>query len=389
MSKTYYADLHVHIGQTKQGNAVKISASNNLTVRNIFDFAKSVKGIDLIGIIDAHSPEVLTEFDQMVKTKEIIELNGGGLSNGEVTVLLGSEIEIYDSYCSGPIHVLIYFPTIEKMKQFTRWYQKYVKNPHLSSQRIYIDGMSFQHKVKQLGGLFVPAHVFTPFKSLYGKGVQSSLREVFDPNLIDAIELGLSSDTGMAEVISELQHYPFLTNSDAHSLENIGREYQKMLLSERSFRGLEQALALKHGKVICNYGLNPKLGKYYETKCRQCGGISQSLNQCHQCGSNKVIKGVSRRIKEIEQSQGQSPSLVERPPYIHQVPLKYVPGLGPKMLSKLRKHLHHDMYIIHEAAKEDLNQFVSSNVARQIIQLRKGELQVVPGGAGQYGKVEK
>ncbi|GEN45217.1 endonuclease Q family protein [Alkalibacillus haloalkaliphilus] len=389
MTKTYYADLHVHIGQTKQGNAVKISASNNLTVRNIFDFAKNVKGIDLIGIIDAHSPEVLTEFDQMVKNKEIIELDGGGLSNGEVTVLLGSEIEIYDSFCSGPIHVLCYFPTIEKVKQFAQWYQRHVKNPHLSSQRIYMDGISLQHKVKQFDGLFIPAHVFTPFKSLYGKGVKSSLKEVFDPDLIDAIELGLSSDTGMAQVISELQHYPFLTNSDAHSLENIGREYQKLLLSERSFTGVVQALASKQGKVVCNYGLNPKLGKYYETKCRQCGQINQSLNQCHQCGSNKVIKGVSRRIKEIELSQEQSPSIVERPPYIHQVPLKYVPGLGPKMLSKLRKQLHHDMYIIHEAAEEDLIQLVSTQVARQIIQLRKGELQVVPGGAGQYGKVEK
>ncbi|MDQ0350919.1 uncharacterized protein (TIGR00375 family) [Alkalibacillus filiformis] len=389
MSKTYYADLHVHIGQTKQGNAVKISASNNLTVRNIFEFAKNVKGIDLIGLIDTHSPEVLTEFDEMIKNKEIAELEGGGLSNGEVTVLLGSEIEVYDSFCSGPIHVLCYFPTLEKMKQFTHWYQKYVKNPHLSSQRIYIDGVSLQHKVKQLDGLFVPAHVFTPFKSLYGKGVKSSLKEVFDPSLIDAIELGLSSDTAMAQVISELQYYPFLTNSDAHSLENIGREYQKLLLSERSFRGLAQALAFNQGKLVCNYGLNPKLGKYYETKCRQCGSISQSLSHCHWCGSNKIIKGVSRRINEIEQSQGRTSSIVERPPYIHQVPLKYVPGLGPKMLAKLRKYLHHDMYIIHEATEEDLNQLVSSNVARQIIQLRKGELQVVPGGAGQYGKVEK
>ena len=80
----------------------------------------------------------------------------------------------------------------------------HVKNITLSSQRIYCDGRTLQKTVKSLGGLFIPAHVFTPFKSLYGKGVRSSLTEVFDPELIDAIELGLSSDTEMVKDIEEL-----------------------------------------------------------------------------------------------------------------------------------------------------------------------------------------
>lgn len=73
--------------------------------------------------------------------------------------------------------------------------------------------------MKAFEGLFIPAHVFTPFKSLYGKGVKTSLLEVFNPDLIDGVELGLSSDTSMADTIHELQPYTFLTNSDAHSLE--------------------------------------------------------------------------------------------------------------------------------------------------------------------------
>lgn len=108
---------------------------------------------------------------------------------------------------------------------------QHMKNIHLSSQRIYCDGRTLQQKVYELGGLFIPAHVFTPFKSLFGKGVQRSLTEVFDPKMIDAIELGLSSDTMMVNQIKELQAYTFVSNSDAHSLGKIAREYQKLRLA--------------------------------------------------------------------------------------------------------------------------------------------------------------
>src|SRR5690625_5784853 len=94
-----------------------------------------------------------------------------------------------------------------------------MQNLTLRSKRYYRTVKDFQYKVKELGGIFIPAHVFTPFKSLYGKGVKKSLKEVLDPDLIDGIELGLSSDTMMADQILELHDYCFLSNSDAHSLD--------------------------------------------------------------------------------------------------------------------------------------------------------------------------
>lgn len=95
--------------------------------------------------------------------------------------------------------------------------------------------------MKELQGLFIPAHIFTPFKSLYGKGVKKSLSEVFDPAQIDAVELGLSSDTDMVRNIEEIKSYPFLTNSDAHSLEKIAREYNALQLKEATFKEFEKA----------------------------------------------------------------------------------------------------------------------------------------------------
>ncbi len=272
------------------------------------------------------------------------------------------------------------------MKRFSNWYQQFVKNPTLSSQRMYIQAQELQKQVKAFEGLFIPAHVFTPFKSLYGKGVKTSLLEVFNPDLIDGVELGLSSDTSMADTIHELQPYTFLTNSDAHSLEKIGREYQKLRLEAPTFHELKLALnEFKGREVIANYGMNPLLGKYYTTICRGCHQRIEYTKICPNCGSKKVIKGVSERIKEISATQGASNR--KRPPYVHQVPLEYIPGLGPKTLEKLRDVLHHDMYIIHKATYEEIKSHSQKQLAERILQLRRGELHINPGGGGTYGSV--
>src|SRR5690625_2432888 len=135
-----------------------------------------------------------------------------------------------------------------------------MKNITLSSQRYYGTAKDLQYKVKELDGLFIPAHVFTPFKSLYGKGVKKSLQEVLDPDLVDGIELGLSSDTYMADQIKELHDYTFLTNSDSHSLAKIGREYQQITMLEPSFEEFYYALhKVKGRRIKANYGMDPKL----------------------------------------------------------------------------------------------------------------------------------
>src|SRR5690606_31932063 len=169
----------------------------------------------------------------------------GGLRFKNVTLILGSELEIYDENCKGPIHVLAFMPTIEKMKEFTVWLSERMKNITLSSQRIYVGARELQSKVKELTGIFIPAHVFTPYKSMYGRGVKQSLTEVFDENLIDGIELGLSSNTDMADQIIELHQFTFVSNSDAHSLPKIAREYQIIKMQEPTFEELRLALHQK------------------------------------------------------------------------------------------------------------------------------------------------
>src|SRR5699024_465629 len=225
MLQQYFVDLHIHIGRDIYGKPVKITASKNLTLTNVLIEASRRKGIDMVGVIDCQSPAVQAEIIQLIKDNRAKELQEGGIRFENVTLILGAEIEVYDENCQGPIHVLCYFPTLDKMMAFSEWLKPRMKNISLSSQRYYGLATQLQEKVKQLHGLFIPAHVFTPFKSVYGKGVKHSLTEILDGSLIDAIELGLSSDTMMADQIKELHPFTFVTNSDSHSLAKIGREY--------------------------------------------------------------------------------------------------------------------------------------------------------------------
>src|SRR5699024_11517541 len=125
-------------------------------------------------------------------------------------------------------------------KEFTGWLKDKMKNISLSSQRYYGTAVALQKKVKELDGLFIPAHIFTPFKSSYGKGVKQSLSEEFDMNLIDAVEFGLSTDLDMSDQITELHSYAYVTNSHSHSLAKIAREYQKYKLASLSLNEVKK-----------------------------------------------------------------------------------------------------------------------------------------------------
>ena len=386
MMHEYYTDLHIHIGRTMTGKPVKITGAKSLTFTNIIEHARNEKGLNMIGIIDCHSPEVILEIEQLIDTGDVIQHLDGGLMFGDLTIIPGSEIEIYDDNCQGPIHVLCFFPGLSEMKDFSNWLSRHMKNVTLSSQRIYATGLDLQKKVKELNGLFIPAHVFTPFKSLYGKGVKHSLTEVFNKEQIDAIELGLSSDTIMADQIRELHDYAFITNSDAHSLKKIAREYQVFSMSEPTFLELEKALKGIDGrKVKANYGLDPLLGKYHGTTCAQCFEPAEPTSlTCSNCGSTKFVKGVADRIAELKTA---SSSPANRPPYIHQVPLEFIPGLGPKMLEKLLNHFGTEMAILHQVPLEKLSEIIPHKTAELIVKAREGKLNLTAGGGGKYGKI--
>jgi uncharacterized protein (TIGR00375 family) len=390
-----FADLHLHIGSTGSGQPVKISASRELTFRNIAHEASYRKGIHLLGVIDTHSPGVQADIAGLLESGEMEEVKGGGIRYRDTTLLLGSEIEIKEAG-RGPAHYLVYLRTYDEMRSFTEWMSRSMRNVNLSSQRLYVTGRELQEEVKRRGGLFIPAHIFTPHKSMFGSSTDR-IGEVLDPELIDAVELGLSSDTEMAGLIPELDAYPFLTNSDAHSLAKIGREYNELVLAEPSFDEFRLALRGQEGRgIAANYGLNPKLGKYHRTHCLACGstleaGDPASVERCPLCGSPKLVRGVMDRIREIGVSAGRTEPVVsgERPPYVYQVPLEFVPGVGIATLNRMIARFGTEMQVLHRASREELAEVAGADTANRIVLAREGKLGVIAGGGGAYGKVEK
>ncbi len=389
---TVYADLHLHIGSTEAGEPVKISASRNLTFRNLAHEASARKGIRLLGVIDAHSPGVQADIAGLLERGEMEEAPGGGIRYRDTTVLLGSEIEVKEPG-TGPAHYLIYLPAFDAMRSFTGWMSRHMRNVRLSSQRIYVSGRALQEETKSRGGLFVPAHIFTPHKSLYGSSADR-LSDVLDPELVDAVELGLSADTAMASRIPELDRYPFLTDSDAHSLAKIGREYNELRLAEPSFAEFAMALKGQAGRrILTNYGLNPKLGKYHRTHCHSCGTTSESDDdeeRCPLCGNARRVGGVADRIRQLGAMAGRAEPKLDpkRPPYVYQVPLEFVPGIGRKLLDKLLDRFGTEMAVLHRAAAQELADTVGPEAASRIVQAREGTLELQAGGGGRYGKVK-
>lgn len=384
-----YTDLHIHIGRTSRGEAVKISGSRDLTFENIAREASERKGIHLLGVIDCHSPVVQMDIEQLLENGTMSEIDGGGIAYQDTTILLGTELELREPGMR-EFHMLAYFRDLKTMKSFTDWMKRYMKNVNLSSQRVYVPALEMQSEIKARGGLIVPAHVFTPHKGIYGSTVPR-MSDVLDTRLVDAVELGLSSDSSMASYIRELDHVPFLTNSDAHSLGKIAREYNELQVAAPSFDEFSMALKGEAGRSItANYGLNPRLGKYHRTYCAECASIMDeqvmSAEHCPHCGSLKLVQGVLDRILAI--SDRERPDVpASRPVYHYQVPLEFIPGLGKAKLRQLLGHFGTEMNVIHRTREEELASVVGPVLAGLIVAARNGQLQLSSGGGGTYGKV--
>ena len=391
-----YADLHVHIGRSENNKPIKITAAKSLNFANIAKECVERKGINLVGIIDCASPYVIEDIENFLKTGEAYEISDGGIIyKDKVCIILGSEIEtaeINDEGHTGSAHNLCYFPTLEDIKKFSKEMSNHIKNITLSSQRADISAYELIDIVKKYNGILIPAHCFTPHKSFYGN-CTDSLKKIFKEKFDDipAIELGLSADTFLADQISELENKTFLTNSDAHSLPRIAREYNKIQLGGISFKEFLMALKNENGrKILANYGLDPKLGKYHRTYCEVCDKRipgDAPVIKCDTCDSKNITMGVYDRI-EIIKDKKQSKSPENRPEYIYQIPLTFIPGLGSKTIDKLLDQFGTEMTILHKLSDDDIEAAVGEKIARYIINARDGKMHIVEGGGGVYGKVE-
>ena len=401
----FFCDLHIHIGRASDGQPVKITASDSLNFSSIAREAAGRKGLDLIGIIDCASPSVIKDIETALQSGEMTRLTEGGLQYQDLVIIPGAEVESREDN-GGQAHYLAYFPSVEILKEFSTIMDQYITNINLSSQVTGLTGSELFTIVDGLGGIFMPAHAFTPHKSFYGS-CATRFTEVFSPeewSRIPALELGLSADSSLAAHLQELEDKTFLSNSDAHSLPKIAREYNKIAMKELNFEEFRLAVNREQGRrVVENYGLDPRLGKYHRSFCPDCqqsfSGAEVVLT-CPQCGLEDLVVGVRDRVLEIagnDQTAGGATGKEETAPgndnwqqkqsYTYQVPLLDIPGIGTKTLEKLLAEFGTEMAVLHEADKSGLTAVVKEKLTARIIRARNGHSKIKSGGGGTYGQV--
>lgn len=392
MLEEYFADLHIHIGSGKNGEPVKITASRRLNFANIAKEAAEKKGLDIVGIIDAASPVVLKDIEDMLVKGEMVELPEGGFSyQNKLVIIPGAEVESREEN-GGQAHYLAFFPHLNEIREFSEIMKQYITNINLSSQAARLNGSELLQLVTSTGGILIPAHAFTPHKSFYGRSFKS-YGEVFSPEEweeIPAVELGLSADSFMADYLPELGQKVFLSNSDAHSLGKIAREYNKVLMADLNYKELVKALRREDGRrITANYGLDPRLGKYHRSYCTVCEKSFYDRDpviRCPLCSGENIVMGVKDRLLMIS-PEGRSNSPDWRPPYIHQIPLNDVPGIGPKTMERLLEEFGTEMDVLHSVNVEEITRCIGERMAAGIDRARSGRAEIKPGGGGIYGKV--
>jgi uncharacterized protein (TIGR00375 family) len=409
--RTVFADLHIHIGRTfggriaeladsardalaparRAGQPVKITAARDLTFANIARECAHRKGIEMAGVVDCASPLVMRDIQALISAGEMVEIPAGGLRfRDKTTIILACELETTeaDGSCA---HYISYLPSLAELRQFSRIMGSLVTNLDLSSQRCRLPAQKLWEITHSCGGVFIPAHSFTPHKGVYGSCVRR-LSDLFDDRAlaaIPALELGLSADSFMADRLAEVADKTLLTNSDAHSLPKIAREYNVLEIEEPTYQELLRALRREGGrKVTANFGLDPRLGKYHRTFCPRCERIETQpppALSCPACGSSDVVKGVLDRVAEIADYPEPRPP-AHRPPYRYQVPLQFLPTLGPVALGKLLNRFGTEMAVLHQVEAAQLTQVVGRKRADLIIAAREGVLPLKAGGGGHYGR---
>lgn len=298
--------------------------------------------------------------------------------------------------------------------------------------------------------LVIPAHVWTPWFSLYGSNSGfDSIEECFGEfaESIYAIETGLSSDPAMNWRIEELDNRSIVSFSDAHSGPKLGREATVFEVEEGelSYESIRQAIAagpvarhLHRAPPVNKLGapameahrrappaphiaytieFYPEEGKYHYTGHRDCR-VKQSPEEtkelgttCPVCGK-KLTLGVMHRVEELASRGAIEPEVKVgeagvnfyhhpqggRPPFASLVPLHEIlaealeAGVGTQTVAdeynKLVSHFGGEFAVLLKAPLEELASVGGEKVAEGIRRVRSGKIAVDPGFDGVFGQVK-
>jgi uncharacterized protein (TIGR00375 family) len=395
-------DLHLHSKWSR-------ACSKDLILPNIAKACER-KGIGLVGTSDALHPAWREDIGCQ------LEDAGEGtfiLKDGSSPTHFLISTEIACIYKRGGkvrrVHHVLLFPSIVALDRFYAALAD--KGCNLRSDGRPIVGIDSEELFKMLleadeRCLLIPAHAWTPWFSIFGsKSGFDAIEECFGPlaDRIFAIETGLSSDPRMNWRVSRLDGVFLVSDSDAHSCDNLGREANVFDMSRPSYDQLHRILSTRDTKgFIETIEFFPEEGKYHVDGHASCSfwcepeQTKKMGGLCPTCGRPLTI-GVLNRVSEL----ADRPPGVERPPrsvpFRSIVPLAELVGsaLGvgkkSKAVSRVVDALHaagwSEFSILLDVPGVELRRAASEHVVEAILAMRAGQVEVRPGYDGVYGSI--
>jgi len=240
----FKADLHTHTVLSPCGDL-------EMSPRNIVARA-SDKGLHILGITDHNSTRQCQVLQEAAKPYNLLVLTGAEVTSKEEA------------------HCLAFFETHEQLAEFQLYLDEHLPNiPNdpdkfgyqvvvnleddilYQEERLLISAIDqnvnqISQKVRELNGLFIPAHVNRGRNSLIGQ-----LGFVPFDLSFDALEL--SKHITYEQFIkkqSYLEGNTFIQSSDAHFIEDIGTAYTHFYMEEASFEEIRLALHNKQGRKV-------------------------------------------------------------------------------------------------------------------------------------------
>lgn len=404
----FIADLHIHSHYSR-------ATSRNLNPENLVIWAQK-KGINVVGTGDLTHPGWMSELHE-----KLVEA-GNNLYSLSPDILGTLESEIPDScrnstkfMLSGEIsciykkdgktrktHHLVLMPDFDSAIKLNK---KLDRIGNISSDGRPILGLDSRILLEMVletsdNAFFIPAHIWTPWFSVFGsKSGFDSIEECFEdltPH-IHALETGLSSDPPMNRLISSLDDYLLISNSDAHSPAKLGRE-ANMFDTELDYHRMIEVMTTKDG-FIGTIEFYPEEGKYHLDGHRKCH-VKLSPKEtgeydgiCPSCGKPLTI-GVFHRVAEL--ADREEPKLIKE--FISLIPLNEILseilGCGPAtktvgtQYELLLSSLGPELKILMDIPLGDIESAGGALLAKAINRMRKDQVIKHEGYDGEFGTIK-
>ena len=396
-------DLHIHSKYSR-------ATSKNFDLKEIVKWSE-IKGVDITSCADFTHPAWFKE----LKNNLVEDSNSGlyKLKDSKTNVRFIISTEVACIYRQGGktrrIHLCLLAPSLEVAEKINKSLEN--RGAKLAADGRPILGMSAKDVLNILlevdeRCMMIPAHAWTPWFAVFGsKSGFSSLKECFEdltPH-IKAVETGLSSDPSMNWLLSELDAITLISNSDAHSGPNIGREANVFDLKEKSYDHIVNIISKKDKKrFLYTIEFYPEEGMYYYDGHRSCNfscSPSESARYnsiCPKC-KKKLTVGVLSQVHELADLKEKDVNMKKHIGYKSIIPLPniiadyYGFGKGSKKVNNLYMDIiqkgGNEFNVLLELKKEELNKIMPEILANAILDMRDNNVKLIPGFDGQYGSI--